>query len=143
MKEKCGNSRLLYKQVDFSNFNFEEDYNLINNFIENNPKLMKSNASKFLYFFVPSAHPSFLETPFWIGVEVVGFCHQDLLEDFELAFKDLDSSEVHSFEGLNDLDFNSLFSKEKDIRDQNHFVETWRVKINFNFDSGALLQFWE
>ncbi|WP_127717562.1 hypothetical protein [Halobacteriovorax sp. HLS] len=143
MKETCGNSRLLYKQVDFSNFNFEEDYNLINNFIENNPKLMKSNASKFLYFFVPSDHSDFSQTPFWIGVEVVGFCSEDLLEDFGLSFKDLDSSEVHSFEEVSDLNLDTLFSKERAIREQNYFVETWRVKINFNFDRGAVLQFWE
>ncbi len=143
MKQKCGNSRLLYRQVTFDSFDFENEYQIINNFIETNPKLMKSNASKYLYFFAPSAESNFMELPFWIGVEVIGFCSQDVLEDFDLAFKDLEASEVTCFEQVKSLDIDALKHMETEIREKNKFVNTWRVQINFDFDRGAVLQFWE
>ena len=143
MIEKLGNSRLIYKQVKLEDLDLSDCLSTINQFIELNPKLMRSNSSEFIYFFSKGEDLDVSKGHIWVGVEVIGFCSSDGLEDYELGSKDLNSSEVHCFNGPSGLGVTEFLDLEKVIRAQNSFVDSWRIKLNFNSDVGAVLQFWE
>jgi hypothetical protein len=143
MIEKLGNSRLIYKQVKIENLDLSESLSSINQFIELNPKLMRSNSSEYIYFFSKGSDLNISNGHVWVAVEVIGFCSSDGLDDFELGTKDLDSSEVHNFNGPSNLEISSFLEHESSIRTNNSFVDSWRVKINFNSGIGTVLQFWE
>lgn len=143
MIEKLGNSRLIYKQVKLSDFDLNICLNDINQFIEMNPKLMRSNSSEFIYFFSKGSEFKNSESLIWVALEVVGFCSSESLEDFDLGTKDLESSDAHCFDGPSSLAIDVFLELENTIRSNNSFVDSWRIKLNFNSGLGTVLQFWE
>jgi hypothetical protein len=143
VKTTLGNSRLIYKQTSLDELDYHECIKEIDEFIESNPKLMRSNKSKYIYFFSPSSNEDFSRLPVWVAREVVGFSSNDLLDDSGLGSKDLNEGEVDSFNGPEDFSFEQLFKLETKLRSENKFVDSWRVKLNFDEFDVAVLQFWQ
>lgn len=144
MKTIIGNSRLIFDETSMKEFDFVASLVKVDSFIEQSQKLTRANGNSYIYFFASSLDEElFTSTSCWVGREVIGFSPLDLIEDLGLATKDFDRGEIHSFDGPESLNFHELFKLEQEIRDENPFDSTWRVKINVKNNSTFALQFWE
>lgn len=134
---QIGNGRVIFKKEELREADIVATLKEVDDFIEKNPKLTRASDSSFIYFF---DHQS--ET-IRIGKEIIGFCSNDFLEDFELSAMDLSSSTIYSYTYDGDLDIDSILTKEKLIRQSEIFLPMWRVRISGTVGQLIRLEFWK
>ncbi|MFN8369740.1 MAG: hypothetical protein U0T83_03840 [Bacteriovoracaceae bacterium] len=138
---ETGNARLLYTTSNGWGEDWENQIVLIEDFLEEHPKLNEANFNYYLYFFCFPWEDQFLEEECWVGKEIIGFVELEEEDDY-LHVHDLDRCTVYSFE----LDDNQIAAMNSDqmgdfiekayetLQNKNiQVADTWRIKISIEY----------
>lgn len=138
-----GNGRTIFRKTLISDINSVNHWSFIDEFIDSNPKLSKASNSGYIYF-LKASHELISEQPeCFVGKEVIGFCDDEFLSDFDLNSMDLDSSRVFSYRYSGNLSVDSIFEREAKIREDEDYSDMWRVSVSGDSEQLVKLEFWK
>ncbi|MCP4912029.1 MAG: hypothetical protein GY909_02830 [Oligoflexia bacterium] len=126
------NSRLLYFQVESVSESWMPYLGELHNKLEKLANVQLANEKIYLYFFKSSGEKDFLETPYWVGQEIVGFVTENDLTGAKIY--DLYQSEAFSFELSLEIEMSKIltgeiFRSEQQLRSLagSQLAPTWRI----------------
>ncbi|WP_417336484.1 hypothetical protein [Halobacteriovorax marinus] len=135
-----GNSRYLYKKSPLEGGDLVGLWKEIDSFIERAPRLTKATVNGFVYFNESSLSADGI---CFVGHEVVGFCDEELLEDFDLYSMDQRAREVFRYTYQGPMEASELLRFAREIILRDGYSENWRMSFSANSGELVRMEFWK